>query len=125
MFAIKDSFVVGILYLSAIIGAGFATGREIMTFFGCYGYKGFVGLAIACFLIIFCGAKALIMVKEQAIDNPHELNVAIGGKNGGKAITLICGLFAYSAYIIGAAPRTIPGCPLFASLIISIPKHLI
>ena len=54
MFAIKDSFVVGILYLSAIIGAGFATGREIMTFFGCHGYAGFIGLAIACFLIIFC-----------------------------------------------------------------------
>lgn len=126
MFVIKNSFVVGVLYLSAIIGAGFATGREIMTFFGCYGYAGFVGLAIACFLIIFCGAKALFIVMEQAIDNPHELNVAIGGRNGGKVITVICGLFAYSAYIIMLAGiRQLSKGSMVAVLIVSVCAYIV
>ena len=121
MFVIRNSFVVGILYLSAIIGAGFATGREIMTFFGAFGYIGFVGLVLACLLIGFCGAKALLIVRERKIENPHELNIAIGGKHGGQIITILCGLFAYSAYVIMLAGiRQLTNESLLAVVLVSV-----
>ena len=36
---------------AAIVGAGFASGREIVTFFSCTGWASWIGIAIACALI--------------------------------------------------------------------------
>lgn len=88
------------MYLSAILGAGFATGREIMTYFACFGYMGLIGLFFSCVLIAFCGAKALLIVKENNIEGPHTLNKKIGGKLGGRFLTLCCGFFSFFAYVV-------------------------
>lgn len=71
-----------------------------MTYFACFGYYGIIGLFLSCAVIAFCGAKALIAVRENDINDPHSFNKAIGGKVGGKFLTVCCGLFSYSAYII-------------------------
>lgn len=109
------------MYLSAILGAGFASGREIMTYFGCYGYIGFLGLLLSCLLIGFCGAKALIIVKNKGIANPHELNVNIAGEKGGQFLTICCGIFSYSAYIIMLAGiKQLVNGNIFTIIVVSI-----
>lgn len=45
--SLKVSFVI----IGTIIGAGFASGQEIYTFFNVYGLKGLVGIFISCLLI--------------------------------------------------------------------------
>jgi uncharacterized membrane protein YkvI len=71
-----------------------------MTYFACFGYYGTIGLFLSCAVIAFCGAKALVVVRENDIKDPHSFNKTIGGKFGGKVLTVCCGLFSYSAYII-------------------------
>lgn len=71
-----------------------------MTYFACFGYMGLIGLFFSCALIAFCGAKALLIVKENNIEGPHAFNKKIGGKIGGRLLTLCCGFFSFFAYVV-------------------------
>lgn len=70
-----------------------------MAYFACFGYIGLVGLFFSCVLIAFCGAKALLIVKEHDISGPHSFNKIIGGKICGRILTLCCGFFSFFAYV--------------------------
>lgn len=121
MFSIKRTFILGAIYLSAIIGAGFASGREIMTYFGRYGFLGFAGLIFSCMLIGFCGGKALEIIYEREISSPHDFNIQIGGKHIGRFLTILCGLFSYSAYVIMLAGiRQLTGENIVSVILVSI-----
>ena len=71
-----------------------------MAYFACFGYIGLIGLFFSCVLIAFCGAKTLLIVKENNIEGPHDLNKKIGGKTGGRLLTLCCGFFSFFAYVV-------------------------
>lgn len=38
---IYDGFRIAMAYVGTVVGAGFATGQEIIQFFTCYGYSSF------------------------------------------------------------------------------------
>ena len=59
-----------------------------MTYFAGFGYPGLIGLFAACALIAFCGARALLTVMRGNIQDPHALNIAVGGKAIGSFITI-------------------------------------
>ncbi len=71
-----------------------------MTYFARFGYMGVAGLALSCAVIAFCGAKAFSAVYRLDIKDPHSFNTAAGGRYIGTFLTLCCGAFSYSAYII-------------------------
>lgn len=71
-----------------------------MSYFACFGYVGLIGLFGSCAIIAFCGAKALLVVRDNDIKDPHTFNKTVAGKFGGRFLTVCCGLFSYSAYII-------------------------
>lgn len=48
-------FWVALMYVGTIVGAGFASGREIWQFFGVFGSKGLVGVCIVGLLFIVLG----------------------------------------------------------------------
>jgi uncharacterized membrane protein YkvI/glyoxylase-like metal-dependent hydrolase (beta-lactamase superfamily II) len=55
---------VALVYTGAILGAGFASGREIWQFFGVFGNFGFIGVAMVGGLFIFLGiVTAVIAIK--------------------------------------------------------------
>lgn len=49
------TFHVGFMYIGAIMGAGFASGREIWQFFGVFGNHGYVGILIIGLLFLAIG----------------------------------------------------------------------
>lgn len=55
----KNSFAVAMAYCGAVIGAGFATGREVVDFFSGYGNQGLFGVAIATLLFLWVGVTIL------------------------------------------------------------------
>lgn len=59
--------------IGVIIGAGFASGREMYTFFFVYGSHGIWGMAISCFLIGYVIYKSLRIIQENQICHYHEL----------------------------------------------------
>ncbi len=52
------------IYVGTVIGAGFASGREIIDFFGVYGIKGIWGIVIAGLLFSLVGS--LLLIEEIA-----------------------------------------------------------
>ncbi|MEG1930021.1 MAG: hypothetical protein RR131_02660 [Anaerovorax sp.] len=52
-------FNIAFLFVGAIMGAGFASGREIWQFFGVFGSKSYGGIAIVSFLFIFFGMMSI------------------------------------------------------------------
>ena len=49
--------------IGIIIGAGFASGKEIYTFFFVYGKNGIIGIIISSFLIGYTIYKSLKIIK--------------------------------------------------------------
>jgi len=62
-------FGVAFVYTGAILGAGFASGREIWQFFGVFGDKGIIGVVLVGFLFVSLGmATAMVAVKIGSND---------------------------------------------------------
>jgi uncharacterized membrane protein YkvI len=55
----KKSFSIAFLIVGAIIGAGFASGREIRSFFALYGTRALPFMAAVFFLLLFCSTTYL------------------------------------------------------------------
>ncbi len=89
-----------LLYLSVIIGAGFATGREIRVYFTNYGISGFVGMVLALVLLSFAGSAISIIVYRENIDRMDEFNNFLIGNMFGKYLTIIITSFSYCLYVI-------------------------
>lgn len=60
-----SSFSIAMLYLSALMGAGFASGKEIYNFFGIYGNKGACGILLIA--VMFAGFSIVIMYNAEKI----------------------------------------------------------
>ena len=48
----KEIFIIVLVIIGALIGAGFASGQEIYSFFYCYGLKGILGLILNILLLV-------------------------------------------------------------------------
>lgn len=86
----KDTFKIASIYIGTVIGAGFASGREIIDFFAVYGVKGILGMIISGFLFSFIGAFILSKVYEHNINSSGEMiNFVFGDKLGFVVETII------------------------------------
>lgn len=54
--------------IGTLIGAGFASGQEIYTFFFKYGTNGIVGILVAVILLVLVINKSLIIIKDKKIE---------------------------------------------------------
>ncbi|NLP43179.1 MAG: hypothetical protein GX351_00970 [Peptococcaceae bacterium] len=60
-------------FIGTVVGAGFATGQEILQFFTFYGLKGIIGIGIAAFLFFYFGFSIMRMAREQKADSHRDL----------------------------------------------------
>ncbi|MDQ0214841.1 putative membrane protein YkvI [Oikeobacillus pervagus] len=86
---IYGAFQIAAVYIGTVVGAGFATGKEIVEFFSRFGLIGFFTILISGYLFIVLGCKLM----EKAIDlkakSYEELNDYLFGPVLGKAMSLI------------------------------------
>jgi len=61
------------IYIGTVIGAGFASGREIIEFFGIYGIKGIGGMAISGTLFAVLGTLLLVKIYNNDIESFDQL----------------------------------------------------
>ncbi|MGF2615432.1 GerAB/ArcD/ProY family transporter [Rossellomorea vietnamensis] len=73
-------FQLAAVYVGTIIGAGFATGREIVEFFTRFGFIGLVGILISGYLFIFLGAKIMVKAHQIKAKSYEEFNEYLFGK---------------------------------------------
>ncbi|MBR3120046.1 hypothetical protein [Oceanobacillus profundus] len=80
--------LVAATYIGTIVGAGFATGKEIVTFFSVHGTFGAIGIVITGFLFIFVGTKIMIISARIGAYSYQDLNVYLFGSKGGKFVNI-------------------------------------
>jgi len=85
----KKSFQLAFIYVGTIVGAGFATGKEIVEFFSQYGFMGLIGICISGLCFIGFGVKIMLLAIELQARSFQQLNVHIFGPYFAPVINLI------------------------------------
>ncbi|MBB2479580.1 hypothetical protein H5P36_05205 [Bacillus sp. APMAM] len=70
---------VAAVYVGTVIGAGFATGKEIVEFFTKYGFVGFFAILAAGYLFILLGSKLMVKAIDLKANSYEELNEYLFG----------------------------------------------
>ncbi|SHF44074.1 hypothetical protein [Desulforamulus putei] len=76
-------------YVGAVIGAGFASGQEILQFFILYGYKGLLGALVSAVLFAYLGAMALYLGVKLRAGSYQELLSYLMGPWAGKFMDIL------------------------------------
>lgn len=97
---VKKTFLIAFSYIGAVIGAGFASGQEIMVFFVRFGANGLWGILIAALLFMVTGAMLLWLVYQEALFDYQQLIFFICGKYLGCVLDVIITLFLWSGFAI-------------------------
>ncbi len=92
-----STYKVAATYIGTIVGAGFATGQEILQFFSQFGIMGFVGLFISTILFILFGAIIMRLGKQLHARSHMEIIRYSGGRLFGTIFDFIITFFLFGA----------------------------
>lgn len=90
-----STFKVAATYIGTVIGAGFASGQEILQFFSIFGNKGLCGLLITTLFFILFGYLILEIGYLLNSKSHLELTKFLGGKTIGTIIDYITTFFLF------------------------------
>ncbi|WP_340022666.1 hypothetical protein MHI24_27230 [Paenibacillus sp. FSL K6-1096] len=75
-------------YIGTIVGAGFATGQEILRFFTRYGHWALLTILFSAILFIWLGTKMMLIARRITADSFEDFNRHLFGARTGSAISL-------------------------------------
>ncbi|GAA4701426.1 GerAB/ArcD/ProY family transporter [Brevibacillus fulvus] len=81
--SVKETFQIAFTYIGTVVGAGFASGKEIIEFFAQYGTQGLIGIILAALLFVWAGTRVMLVAHRIQADSFHELNLYLFGKTVG------------------------------------------
>ena len=123
----KEILTIVLVIIGALIGAGFASGQEIYSFFYCYGKNGIFGIIVTCILFSILIYKVLKIILEYNIYNYNDfLNVFIKNRRINRVINIILNILLLITFYIMIAgfgayfEQEIGISKLLGSLILSI-----
>lgn len=92
-------------FIAVIIGAGFASGQEILIFFVSFGYKGFIGALLAALLFGYFGMLIISLGSKLQVTSYRDVIVLLAGKGIGTIIDviLLCTLFGVGVVMLAGA----------------------
>ncbi|MED1469735.1 GerAB/ArcD/ProY family transporter [Bacillus salipaludis] len=83
------AFQIAAVYVGTVVGAGFATGREIVEFFSRFGFFGLISILMSGYLLVVLGSKLMRIAAHINAKSYQELNEYLFGKWAGKVINII------------------------------------
>lgn len=100
-----STYKIATAYIGTVVGAGFASGQELLQFFVVFGYKGLIGLLFVTGLFMFFGYK-IMSCGKMLKSSSHEVIIQYTcGKILGTALDFIITFFLFgslSAMIAGS-----------------------
>ncbi|WP_374720617.1 YkvI family membrane protein [Peribacillus tepidiphilus] len=84
-----EAFQIAAVYVGTVVGAGFATGKEIVEFFSKYGLLGVISILIAGLLFIGLGTKLMLLSANIGARSYEELNAYLFGKKAAVFVNLL------------------------------------
>ncbi|SER80131.1 YkvI family membrane protein [Corynebacterium cystitidis] len=101
----KRSITIALAFVGLLVGAGFATGQEVVQYFVSFGYMGLVGVVIAGIVMVFSGA-VLFQLGSHFLAGDHNTvfkNVAHPYVSKFLDITTVVTLFAIGFVMLAGA----------------------
>ena len=91
-------FSIALLYIGFLMGAGFASGKELWQFFGVFGDSGLFGILLASALFMALGCCVVYISRKKKTEDMA--SIIYPGKSGvfQKVIRFCMALFLFSAY---------------------------
>jgi uncharacterized membrane protein YkvI len=83
------AFQIAAVYVGTVVGAGFATGKEIVEFFSRFGFLGFFSILMSGYLLVFMGSKLMRIAARIKAKSYQEFNEYLFGKWAGKGINIL------------------------------------
>lgn len=83
------AFQIAAVYVGTVVGAGFATGREIVEFFSRFGIIGLIGILMSGYIFIYLGCKMMRISAQIGAKSYQEFNDYLFGKWVGSAINVL------------------------------------
>lgn len=90
---------VGSVYIGTVVGAGFASGQEILQFFGYFGLWGIAGLALATFLFFVLGMKVMLTAYRTGSGSYKQVIDKVGGRLLGPPINFVITIFLFGILV--------------------------
>jgi len=81
------SFQIGFTFIGTVVGAGFATGREVMQFFTRFGQWGVPMIAVTTALFVWLGARTMLLSASIGARSYEDLNRHLFGERWGAWIS--------------------------------------
>ncbi|HZK57742.1 MAG TPA: hypothetical protein VFD17_05475, partial [Clostridia bacterium] len=88
------------VYIGTVIGAGFASGQEVLQFFGKYGYKGILGITVITVLFSLLGASVLNIVYTRKIRSLEEFTMIYFGEAFFVVINIVLTFLLFISYVV-------------------------
>jgi uncharacterized membrane protein YkvI len=118
--SIKKMLMVGGAYASYTIGAGFATGQEVLQFFGGWGtYANYLAVLISLIMTIYFTTSCYVTGQKQQFENSSECYSYYCGKYIGYFFDFFCLLIVF-----GIAIAMFSGCGATINQYFGIPVHV-
>lgn len=128
----KEVIVLTLFIIGALVGAGFASGQEMYSFFYAYGIYGIIGMIVSCSLMSIVIFKCLKLIYDRNINSYDEfLEIYIKNKKITKLINLILNILLLITFYIMIAgfgayfQQSIGINSLIGSIIISIILYIV
>ena len=99
----RDVFRIWSVYVGVVIGAGFASGQEIVAYFTIYGKRWMAGMAVAGLLFGLAGWSVLRLVRNQGLESYGDFMRFTLGRTLGLLMEWVCGLFLLALFCTMAA----------------------
>lgn len=96
----KSILTLASVYIGTVIGAGFASGQEILQFFGIYGIWGIMGVVVSTILLAIISSAVLQKVYIQKINKFEELGAFYFPRNIFKWINLLLAFLLLTGYFV-------------------------
>ena len=117
---ISNGLKIAAIYASIFLGAGFASGQELLQYFVGFGRIGLLGIVVSGVLFAFTGWAVLRICKREGIKNYHQLmrhlfGVKLGSIMEGAVVAFLFCLFIAMLAGAGATGREAFGLPFTVS----------
>lgn len=85
----ESAFQLAFVYVGTVVGAGFATGKEIVEFFVRFGWIGLIGILISGVIFTGLGAKMMLISKRIEAESYQDMNRFLFGVAASRYINIV------------------------------------
>ncbi|EYE88501.1 hypothetical protein Q428_07435 [Fervidicella metallireducens AeB] len=96
----KNDLKIAFVFIGTIVGAGLASGQEVLQFFSRYGIKGFYGIILCCIIYFLISVIIVNLCFKNNYGNYNAIIRSVFGERLGWIVDLILTLFIFGSNTI-------------------------